>query len=51
MKVESIVECILQHFWPALSDNWSWNPILSFLSDRIRPVLLYVHMGLHIYIS
>ena len=30
MKVESIAECspwsILQYFWPALSDNWSWKP-------------------------
>ena len=30
-KVESIAECstwsILQYFWPALSDNWSWIPI------------------------
>ena len=28
MKVESIAECslwsILQYFWPALSDDWSW---------------------------
>ena len=33
MKVESIAECspwsILQYFWPALSDNWSWKPIFS----------------------
>ena len=26
MKVESI----LQYFWPAWSDNWSWKPILVF---------------------
>ena len=35
MKVESIVECspwsILQYFWPALSDTWSWEPIFVFL--------------------
>ena len=35
MKVESIAECspwsILQHFWPALSDNWSWKPIFGLL--------------------
>ena len=33
MKVESIAECshwsTLQYFWPALSDNWSWKPILG----------------------
>ena len=22
---------ILQCFWPALSDNWSWNPIIAFI--------------------
>ena len=31
MKVESIAESskgsILQYFWPALSNNWSWKPI------------------------
>ena len=30
MEVKSIAECslwsILQYFWPALSDNWSWKP-------------------------
>ena len=32
MKVESIAEwSILQYFWPALSDNWSWKRILVFL--------------------
>ena len=39
MKVESIAECskgsILQYFWPALSENQSWKPILVFfLSGR-----------------
>ena len=33
MKVESIAECstssILQYFWPALSDNLSWNLIFG----------------------
>ena len=33
MKVESIAECspwtILQYFWPALSNNWSWKPIFG----------------------
>ena len=48
MKVESIAECskgsilqILQYFWPALSNNRSWKPILVFfLSDRLRQALL-----------
>ena len=46
MKVESIAECskgsILEYFWPALGDNLSWKPILVFLSDRLRQVLLYM---------
>ena len=47
MKVESIAECfswsILQYFWPALSDNRSWKPILVFfLSGCLRQVLLYL---------
>ena len=30
MKVESIAEwSILQYFWPALRDNWSWKPIFG----------------------
>ena len=45
MKVRSIAECsswsILQYFWPALSDNQSWKPILAFfLSGHLRQVLL-----------
>ena len=44
MQVKSITECslsILQYFWPALSDNRSWNPILLvFLSGHLRQVLL-----------
>ena len=36
MKVKSIAECskgsILQYFWPAFRDNWSWNQFLVFLS-------------------
>ena len=48
MKVESIAECspwsILQYFWPSLSDNRSWKPILVyFLSGRLRQVVLYIH--------
>ena len=35
MKVKSITECstwsILQYFWPALSDKWSWNQFLVFM--------------------
>ena len=35
MKAESIAECslwsILQYFWPAWSDYWSWNQFLVFL--------------------
>ena len=47
MKVESIAECspwsILQYFWPALSDNWSWKPIYGlFESGRFTQVLLYM---------
>ena len=46
MKVEIIAECspwgILQYFWPALSDNWSWKPAFGlFYSGRFRKVLLY----------
>ena len=46
MKVESIAECspwsILQFFWPALSDIWSWKPIFGLLeSGRFTQVLLY----------
>ena len=49
MKVESIAECstwsILQYFWPALSDNWSWKPVLGlFESGRFTQVLLYVRI-------
>ena len=46
MKVKSIAECshwsILQYFWTALSDNWSWKPIFDlFESGRFTHVLLY----------
>ena len=48
MKVESIAECspcILQYFWPALSDNWSWKPFFGlFESGRFRQVLLYKNL-------
>ena len=45
MKVESIAECspwcIMQYFWPALSDNMSWKPILVFfLSGHLRLVFI-----------
>ena len=47
MKVKSIAECskgsILQYFWPALSDNWSWKPFFGlFESGCFTQVLLYV---------
>ena len=47
MKVENFAECspwsILQYFWPALSDNWSWKAILGlFESARFTQVLLYI---------
>ena len=46
MKIKIIAECsplsILQFFWPALSNNLSWKPILVFfLIGRLRQVLLY----------
>ena len=46
MKVKSIVECspwsILQYFWSALSNNWSWKPIFGlFESGSFTQVLLY----------
>ena len=49
MKVKSIAECspwsILQYFWPALSDKWSWKPIFGlFESGRFRQVLLHILM-------
>ena len=32
---------ILQYFWPALRDNWSWKPIFGlFESGRFRQVIL-----------
>ena len=47
MKVESIAECslwsILQYFWPALSDNWSWKSFFGLLEKgRFTKVLLYM---------
>ena len=44
MKVDSIAECspwsILQYFWPALRNNWSWKPIFClFESGRFTQVL------------
>ena len=42
MKVECIAESILQYFWPALSDNWSWKPIFGLCeSGHFTQVLLY----------
>ena len=47
MKVESIAECslwsILQYFWPALIDNWSWKPIFGlFESGCFTQVIMYI---------
>ena len=33
MKVKSIAECIMQYFWPALSDNQSWKLIFGLLFE------------------
>ena len=37
MKFESIAKCspwsILQYFWPALSDNWSWKSIFGLFFE------------------
>ena len=49
MEVESIAECspwsILQYFWPALSDDWSWKTIFDiFETGRFRQVFLYRHI-------
>ena len=48
MKAERIAECspwnILQYFWPELSDNRS-----SFLSGRLRQILLYDQQSIYIY--
>ena len=46
MKVKSIAECskwsILQYFWPALSNNWSWKSNFGlFKSVCFTQVLLY----------
>ena len=45
MQVEIIAECscwsILQYFWPALSENWSWKPIFGlFERGRFTQVLM-----------
>ena len=47
MTVKSIAECsprsILQYFWPALSDKWSWKSIFGvFESRHFTQVLLYI---------
>ena len=35
---------ILQYFWPALSDDWYWNPNFGlFKTGRFIQVLLYVY--------
>ena len=50
MKVESIAVCppwsILQYFWPALRENWSWKPNFGlFESGRLINILLHVKAG------
>ena len=46
MKAESIAECspwsILQYFWPALSDKWSWKLILVVLRVAILDRFYYI---------
>ena len=49
MKDKSIAECskgsILQYFWPALSNSWSYKPIFSlFESGRFTQVFLYIQV-------
>ena len=44
MKIKSIAECspwsILQYFWPALNNYWSWKPIYGlFESSHFTQVL------------
>ena len=38
MKVESIAECwsIIQYFWPAFSDNRSWEPIFGLFEWPLK---------------
>ena len=48
MKVKSIADCstwsILQYFWPAWSETWSWKPIFGLLeSGCFTQVLLYLN--------
>ena len=39
MKVENIAEfsplSIMQYFWPAFRDNWSWKPIFGLFESGI----------------
>ena len=51
MNAKSIAESspwsILQCFWPALSDDWSWKPNFGlFESGRFTQVLLYYILAL-----
>ena len=46
MKAKDIAVCsrcsILQYFWPALSDNWSWKAIFGLLQrGRFAQILQY----------
>ena len=51
LKVESIAECspwsILQYFWPASSNNWSWKQIFGLFESRCftQVVLYYKQYG------
>ena len=43
MQVKSIVECILQYFWPALRYHMAFRPLFClFLSGHFRQVSLYI---------
>ena len=53
MKVKNIAECspwsIQQYFWPALSDNWSWEPIFDLFYTGFTVFILafpYLQLGI-----
>ena len=49
MKVKCIAECspwtVLQYFWHASSDNWSWKPIFT-LCDRFHCIIIHSEWSL-----
>ena len=55
MKVKFIAECspwtILQYFWPALSNNWSWNPIFGILFDWLLKTGFTVPVIVHAFVA